>query len=59
MSITSKEIKELIQAEDDFGHEMRVGNILKGSPIRAGGQEIKRYRPRFSSSGFQTERGLQ
>ena len=28
MSITTEEIKNVVLVEDDFGHEMRVGNIL-------------------------------
>jgi hypothetical protein len=30
MAITSNEIKEIITTEDDFGHEMRVGRVLRG-----------------------------
>ena len=29
MSITPEDIKQVVLSEDDFGHEMRVGNILK------------------------------
>jgi len=28
MSITAAEIQKVVRAEDDFGHEMRVGNAL-------------------------------
>jgi hypothetical protein len=28
VSITAQEIKDVVRVEDDFGHEMRVGNIL-------------------------------
>ena len=30
MAITSNDIKEVIVTEDDFGHEMRVGRVLRG-----------------------------
>ena len=30
MTITSKDIEEVIATEDDFGHEMRVGRLLRG-----------------------------
>ena len=30
MAITSKDIEEVIATEDDFGHEMRVGRLLRG-----------------------------
>ncbi len=30
MAITSSDIKEVIATEDDFGHEMRVGRVLRG-----------------------------
>jgi hypothetical protein len=29
MSIKPADIKSAIEGEDDFGHEMRVGNILE------------------------------
>ncbi|HUA38082.1 MAG TPA: hypothetical protein VMA35_06745 [Candidatus Sulfopaludibacter sp.] len=31
MSVSSEEIKKVVLAEDDFGHEMRVGNILSNA----------------------------
>jgi hypothetical protein len=30
MAITSIDIEEVIATEDDFGHEMRVGRLLRG-----------------------------
>jgi len=30
MAITSTDIKQVIATEDDFGHEMRVGRVLRG-----------------------------
>jgi len=30
MAITPNEIREIIATEDDFGHEMRVGRVLRG-----------------------------
>jgi hypothetical protein len=29
MSVTPEQIKRIVQSEDDFGHEMRVGRILR------------------------------
>jgi hypothetical protein len=34
MSITAAEIKKAVEDEDDFGFEMRVGNILKPENIK-------------------------
>jgi hypothetical protein len=30
MAITSGDITEVIATEDDFGHEMRVGRVMRG-----------------------------
>lgn len=43
MSITAAEIKKVVLNEDDFGHEMRVGNMLNTLNYAIGGVHI--YEP--------------
>jgi hypothetical protein len=34
MSVSTEEIEKVVFAEDDFGHEMRVGSVLKPENVK-------------------------